>query len=389
MGLLAALGAVLWTVPARAQLPHLMPAGSPWIDINYPKIFWTPTEGLTAGAYLAFIRQLPLEHIEAAPPYAASIALNGQASTSGSRELSLEGRFPLLAPGWRFVGVLDATREARAGYFGIGNGTTYDGALARGAQSHYYQSRETRWLARGEVQRRLAGGLRLLAGVHAERWQMAPLAAASLLAADLAAAADPTIGRTITDITIRGGLVFDTRDDEAAANRGVLLEAIHATSVGGDVDYTRTTASAAGYLPVGEDLVLAARGMAQGMGGAPRLGSYALIEAGDRPYTGLGGSLSHRALAPNRFLGRSKILLNLDARYHVVNLPRAARASVTGFLDAGRVFEGESLRLTTEQLKVGGGIGLFLQLGRAGIIGTTAGVGPDGVVFDFSTRWIY
>lgn len=387
--LVAALGAVLCTTPGRAQLPHLMPAGSLWLDVNYPKLFWTPTEGLTAGGYLAIIRQLRMEDADAAPPYAGSIALNGLASTSGSRQLLLEGRFPALINGWRLVLTLDAARRARANYFGIGSATAYDDALVTDAQKHYYQALETSLLARGEIQRRVAGGLRVLAGFHAERSRMDPLAGSSVLATDRVLGADPTIGVNTSDATVRAGLVFDTRDDEPAANRGVLLEVIHASTVGGDLDYTRTTVSGAGYLPVGEDLVLSARAMGQAMGGTPRVGSYHLIEASDRPYTGLGGPLSHRGLAENRFLGRHKILLNLDARYHIVNLPRAARASFVGFLDAGRVFEGQSLRLTTEDLGVGGGVGLFLQLGRAGIIGATIGGGPDGVAFNFSTRWAY
>src|SRR5262245_39567452 len=114
----AALGAVLCATPGAAQLPHLLSAGSPWIDIHYPKLFWTPTEGLTGGMYLALVRQLSLDQVEDAPPYAGAISINGQASTSGSRELLLEGRFPALAPGWRFVLTLHADRAARANYFG-------------------------------------------------------------------------------------------------------------------------------------------------------------------------------------------------------------------------------------------------------------------------------
>src|SRR5206468_12550494 len=94
---------------SAAQLPHLMPPGSPWLDVNYPKLFWTPREGLTGGMYLAIIRQLPFDDANLPPPYAASIALDGQASTSGSRQLSLEGRFPRLVKGWRLVGSLEAT----------------------------------------------------------------------------------------------------------------------------------------------------------------------------------------------------------------------------------------------------------------------------------------
>ena len=85
-----------------------------------------------------------------------------------------------------------------------------------------------------------------------------------------------------------------------------------------------------------------------------------VIEASDRPYTGLGGALSHRALPETRLLGRHKLLLNVDARYHVFNLPRTARLTLAAFFDAGRVFESEEFRITTEDLAVGGGLALYL-----------------------------
>jgi hypothetical protein len=113
------------------------------------------------------------------------------------------------------------------------------------------------------------------------------------------------------------------------------------------------------------------------------------VESSDRPFFGLGGAMSHRALTDNRFLGRHKLLLNLDARYHVVNIPRTARVTLLGFFDTGRVFEDESFKLTTKDLKVGGGVGLFFQLARAGVVGMTLGYGPMGAAMDFATRWTY
>ncbi len=365
-----------------------MPPGSAWLDVNYPKLFWTPREGITGGGYLGFIRQLPFENSDAAPPYSAALALDGQVSTSGSRQISLDGRFPAYVPGWRLALRLEGARRARENYYGIGNTSAYDKAMVTDAQPHYYEANATRWVARGEVQRVIAGHLRALAGFDAEHSRFDPPNGPSRLAIDAANGVDPTIGIGTGDVAFRAGLVFDSRDDEVEANRGVLLEAIHAVA-GGDVSYTRTTATAAVYQPVGENLGLSARFVAQGMGGTPRLGSYYLIEAADRPSSGLGGALSHRALTDNRFLGRDKLLLNVDARYHVVNIPRAARATLVGFFDAGRVFQTESFALTTTGLKTGAGVGLFLQLARAGIIGMTVGFGPSGAVMDFTTRWTY
>ncbi|MBI4503739.1 MAG: BamA/TamA family outer membrane protein [Gemmatimonadetes bacterium] len=375
-----------------AQLPHLMPPGSSWIDVNYPKVFWTPREGLTGGAYLGFIRQLSYEHADEAMPYSAAVSIDGQLATSGSRQLTIEGRFPAFVNGWRFSLALETARRARENYFGIGNSSSYDESLVTKAQPRYYQLKATRSFARGEVQRQLVGGLRALAGFHAEHWRLAPHSGPSVLANDAALGVDPTIDVGTDDVAVRAGLVYDTRDDEVAANRGVLIQAIHAIAgagLAGDLSYTRTTASIARYQPVGENLLLAGRFVAQGMGGTPRLGSYYLMEASDHPYFGLGGSMSHRALTDNRYLGSGKLLVNLDARYHVINLPRTARVTILGFLDLGRVFQGESFKLTTTALKVGGGGGLFLQVARAGIVGMTVGIGPGGAVMDFGTRWTY
>jgi hypothetical protein len=62
---------------------------------------------------------------------------------------------------------------------------------------------------------------------------------------------------------------------------------------------------------------------------------------------------------------------------------------VLGFFDAGRVFQADDFRLTTDDLKVGGGSGIFVQVGRAGLAGVTLGVGPDGAIPEFHTRWTF
>ena len=73
-------------------------------------------------------------------------------------------------------------------------------------------------------------------------------------------------------------------------------------------------------------------------------------------------------------------------------IPTLYRVSLLGFFDAGRVFDdvdAEKFRITTADLKVGGGTGLFVQIGRAGIIGFTIGVGPDGVSSDAHSKWTF
>lgn len=377
---------------ALAQAPDVERPIISWLDVAYPKLFYTIQDGLTAGGYFAFISPFGFAHYDRPPAYRASFAVNGQVSTSGSREILLEARLPGWFDGWRLVGTLAAQRRARENYYGIGNRTVIENGKVNDQQPHYYQSLNVRLLARAEVQRRIAGRLRVLAGFHAERWRIDTLPGPGQLKSDLALAADPTIGKATNEVALRAGLVFDSRDNEVAPRQGALIETLYADARGGwgsDVTYTRTTVSAAGYLPIGPQVVIAARVVGEGMGGTPRLGSFYRIEASDRFYEGLGGPASHRALEEHRLLGRNKLFANLDLRYDAYAIPTLARLTLAGFLDAGRVFEPEPFRLTTAGLKLGGGGGLFAQIGRAGILGSTLGVGPDGVVWQVHTKWTY
>ena len=388
---------VVALVAARSGLAQESPQESPfrsytWTDVAYPKVFYTLRDGLTVGGYYAYLSPLGFADWDRPPAYRASFSVSGQASTSGSREIALEARLPDLSRGWRLVGTFSARRRARENYYGIGNQVTVDAANVTDAQPHYYQSLNLRYAARGEIQRQILGPLRVLAGIHAERWRIDTLPGPGQLRADLAAAADPTIARSTADVSARAGLVLDLRDSEPTPRRGALIEVIYSvadTSVAGDLSYTRTTVSAAGYLPIGPQVVVAGRVVGESMDGTPRLGSYYRIEASDRPYEGVGGPASHRGVEEHRLLGRNKLFANLDVRYDAYAVPTLVRATLVAFLDAGRVFEPEPFRLTTEALQVGGGAGLFLQFGRAGILGTTVGVGPDGLVLQAHTRWTY
>ena len=378
--------------PGYAQLPNLFPVPDllpldyPWIGINYPKLFWTSRDGVTAGAKLSMIRQLSLDDYSNPAPYEAALIVDGQAAASGSRELRVELNAPFWAHGWRFRAILSGKRENEYNYFGIGN-NDIDESLG----SSFYRARATRHTARAEIQRWLTGPIRIFAALNAERWKLEAKRANSRIAADSALGFDPTFGRSTTDVAWIFGAAFDSRDDEVSPNRGLLIEAIFSVADSdfvGDVSYTRTTISLAGYAPIRENLTVAARIVGQGMGGTPRTGSLSRIESTVRPYSGVGGGDSFRALDDNRLLGRHKLFANIDARYHLLNVPRTARLTLVGFLDAGRVFDqGESFALTTDGLKVGGGAGIFVQVMRTGIVGTTVAAGPDGLRLDLHSHW--
>lgn len=378
-------------MPLSAQYPPLPPLGQSWFPISFPKVFYAGRDGVVFGFYSGQILPLTVDDFYAPPPYRAALTLDAEIATSGTKRLRLDARLPRAADGWRFVVTLAGDRRAREPYFGIGNASVFDRGNETGAPDFYRSDRVRLW-ARGEVQRRIVGPLRVLAGFHAERWKIDTLPGASQLARDLASGVDPTIGRFTGDVSVRVGLVVDTRDDEAAATRGVRLEGIISladSTVAGELSYTRTTLSGAGYLPLGDRVVLAGRVAAQTMSGNPRIGTLYLMEASDEPYNGLGGSRSHRGLRTNRLLGADKLLANFDVRYTVYHVPTILRVSAVSFFDAGRVFEPEGLRLTSDEMLVGAGGGLFVHAFRNAILGITVGGGSEGVLVRFHSEWTY
>lgn len=384
--LLLALGAG-GPAPAAAQLPGILPAGSYVRDVWYPKVFWTPRNGLTAGGYFAFVAPMRYENYDDPPPYAGAVSLDGQASTSGSRYLTLDAFAPALVDGWRFRLTLSTDRRNREGYYGIGNDTEIDPALD--ALERFYEVRRLRHYARGEVQRRLVGGLRVLAGVHAERWTFDTVTSFSRFGQDLGSTVPPEAQDGTGDLAARVGLVFDTRDSEVAPRRGVLLEGIQSVGeVGGDA-YRRTTLSARGYLTLSPRFTVAGRVAGRRMGGTPGLGSIYRFEASDRPFDVLGDANSHRAIPDRRFLGEHVLFGNLDLHVTAFELPTLVRVVLLGYVDAGRVFQNEEFRLTTEGLHWGGGGGVLVHMFRTAVLGVSVGWAGEGTVVQAYTSWPY
>ncbi len=375
-----------------AQLPNLPTIGRNWTDVSYPKIFYTTRNEFTFGLYYAQIRPMAFADFFEPQPYRGMIGIDGQISTSGSKFVQLQARLPRLLEGWRFSATAELARRAREWYLGIGNDTELDKSNITDAQPHFYRSDNRSALFRGEVQRQIIGNLRVLAGLHLQRWRIDTLDnTPTLLAQHAQMGLVSFVDQPTSDIAFRVGLVYDTRNDEVAPRSGVRAQAIFAVadSSVGDLSYTRTTLSAAGYLPIGERLSINGRGLLQFMGGSPGFGSLDLVEQADRSILGLGGGETHRALVDRRFLGEDMLFLNLDIRYIISESPTLFKVTLIGFFDTGRVFLGEDLRLTTDDLKSGGGGGVALHLFRAALVAGTLGFGPDGGVLRFHTRWSF
>jgi hypothetical protein len=386
--------AVLAAHPAAAQ--QEVPFGAqemipgPWKFDNFPYFTVTPNDGFMFigraqyGQAADFLDRVSM---------ARRFAIEGGLSPSGSRFVALIVDLPRLAPGWRLAADFRLERANRFGFYGLGNETEeLDGAPD---EPYGNRVRRTRALARVEVTRTLAGpvALAVAAGTGSTDWNSLP---GNSRFADFASLVGGSIEEN--DSWARVAVVLDARDNAFEPNRGVLVEGGVFTGTGGD-GYAGGYAIASGFANPAFGTVLAARLGGRSMSSDAPLTARFGIPAWEREVPMLGGPGSHRSLAVGRFAGHSALFGSLELRQVIIDAGDMAGVYGLLFLDAGRVFEGdagvdapssrESFRLTTEDLKVGGGVGVAIRLLRANIFSTSVATGPDGVKVMVGSGWMF
>jgi outer membrane protein assembly factor BamA len=190
------------------------------------------------------------------------------------------------------------------------------------------------------------------------------------------------------EVSGRLALVYDTRNTEFNTMRGLFAEA--GAQVGdAEESYSRLYGLVAGYYPIREGTVVAARVVGTGMGGTPTLYARSNVPTWNDQVPVLGGEFSHRSFDTGRFVGDGALFANLEVRHDVLPFGDYGAITALAFLDAGRVFEGESFRLTTDDLHVGGGGGVALRILRSTIFVFNFAGGPDGFNFSLSNGWMF
>jgi hypothetical protein len=363
-----------------AQTPERGPNESPWRTSYFPYL----TGGTNDGPVLAFRLRYwqPAEYEERVT---ANAALNADIGITprGGRHAYVQFRAPQLLEGWRLDAKASAVREDRFGYFGLGNDTEYNKDLVTDAQPFLYRVRRTRYRLNSEITRQLGQGplqLAILGDVEKARFTSLP--GPSLFTVDAGDELEQT------DVSGRLALVYDTRDNEYNTHQGLLLEAGAQVGSGGD-GYTRLYTVLRGYLTVREGTVIAARLGASGIGGTPTLDARYGIPAWEKEIPVLGGQYSHRSLDTGRLTGRHVLFGNLEVRHDLLAFGDLGAITLIGFVDAGRVFEGVNFRLTTHDLKVGGGGGLGLRILRSSIFTFNFAGGPDGFNYSVGSGWMF
>jgi Omp85 superfamily domain len=375
--LLLALGA---SVPAAAQSPDEPPEQTPWRTSYFPYL----AGGSNDGPVVAF-RVRHWQPAEYEDRVTANGALNADVGITprGSRGAVVHFRAPQLLQHWRLDAKAGALREVRFGYFGLGNDAGYDKDAVTDAQPFLYRVRRTRYRVSTEVTRQLGEGPFQLAVLgDFENARFTSLPGPSLFRSDAGSELKQT------DASGRLALVYDTRDNEYNTHQGLLLEAGFQAGSGGD-GYARLYTVLRGYLTVREGTVVAARLAASGMGGTPSLDARYSIPAWEKEIPVLGGQYSHRSLDTGRLAGKDVLFGNLEVRHDLLAFGDLGAVTLIGFVDAGRVFEGEGFKVTTSDLKVGGGGGIGLRILRSTIFTLNLAGGPDGFNYSVGSGWMF
>jgi hemolysin activation/secretion protein len=125
------------------------------------------------------------------------------------------------------------------------------------------------------------------------------------------------------------------------------------------------------------------------MGGRPTLYARYDLPTWNDQLPVLGGEYSHRSFDTGRFAGKGTLFGNLEVRHDLLPFGDLGAITLLAFLDAGRVFEEESFRLTTDDLHVGGGGGVALRILRSTIFTFNFAGGPDGFNFSVGNGWMF
>ncbi len=362
------------------------PSTDYWSFYLLPLPTYNGLEGLGVELTGGWSRSAP----PGAVPTGIAIEPTALISTSGTRGIQLlldeQGRWH----GWRLLLIAGSLREQRAPFFGLGNRSVVPDSLtdAYGAAYPTYSLLRTTLLA--AVRRRISGPVQALVGAQWRHYRARPLAGRRTRLGDDLAAGVPLDTGGADGLEVRGGLLFDTRDEEASPTRGVFFELLVSRGLDagpGKLSYTRYALGLREFVPIAEYTSLAFRQSVEVADG--HLPFYLADErlTSWRPEDGFGGVTTLRAHLPGRFTAPNKALLSADLRYrwwdYWLTPTTPLRLWLLAFADVGRLW-GAGERFALDHAHPGGGVGARLQVGRRGFFGFDLGWSPDAGL-DFTT----
>jgi outer membrane protein assembly factor BamA len=341
-----------------------------------PALNFDADEGFGYGAILALYKYEP-----GSSAYRWTVQPTLFMTTRGRRDYTVFFDSPSTdTRSWRVTAYAGREQQLAAPYYGIGNETPFDAALETGPTRYYYRYGLDRFRASADVQHTLVRpSLRYLvgAGASSERVDLTPFDSGSTLIQRDMNGRQP--GRSRTNY-VRGGLTWDTRDREIGTTRGtwadVLVQRVD-SKLGASWNYTRWTAAARHYQPLGGRVTLANRVVLQNTIGDAPFYSLGELPTTQKSQDGLGGTSSIRGIPKDRYVGKGILVSNNELRWRAAEFGLVGRPSslvVSGFLDAGRVWtDGVDLGSALQDLHAGYGGGVRLGFGPSFVIATDVG----------------
>lgn len=367
---------VAGAMSAQAQQPDARPTGHSTLGL--PVFNYDADEGYGYGAQLQYY-----EYGDGrAQPYRFSLQPTVFLTTRGRRDVTLFLDAPHMLPShWRMGAQLAREEQKTAPYYGAGNGTIALDITDKSPNPYFYRFSRTVLRANADLQHSIVfPALRILIGVgtRTDDVRTVPYDSGTTLLAQ----ETKTRGKLPTTDSryARVGLVLDTRDKEIGPHNGnwsELLVQRAGAVLGGDQIFTRITGTVRQYVPLGDDVTLAERVVAQTTRGDPAIGEVFAVQSSFRDDEILGGATSVRGIPKNRFVGKGVAFENSELRWSAARfklLGRPTVAVLSGFVDAGRVWtDGLDASGVFEDLHVGYGGGLRLAIGPTFVVSGDVG----------------
>lgn len=314
---------------------------------------------------------------------AGLVNIVGRLTLSGTRGIGVGADLPGVWPRWRVLGLAVAERLEEFNYYGPGNNRiAYDSTVALHGKG-FFRYELVRTTASAALQREVVPRVRAHVAAEFRHYAVRPAAGRTLLGDELAAGLPRDTG-SAGGLSLRAGLVYDTRDDELVPSRGVVVELLGARSVVHPwaVPYTRWLAAARVFVPLGTNLVLGVRQSVEVGTRAMPIAVMAERLTSWRPEDGFGGASTIRTSRPARWLGPNRYVVSVEVR-DGVELGAAGDGArrvlwLVPFLDVGGLWDAPG---STTPARLRGGVGacVVLQNSPLGNLGTTlAFTGSDG-----------
>jgi hypothetical protein len=315
-----------------------------------------------------------------ARPYRWAVELKLRHSTRNRHEHYLWADLPDVS-GLRLTLRGTYLRIADANYFGVARTETLD---APRQKIYQYLLDEPR--VQLVATRRFLGSFVWGAGISFSATSTEYLAS-SLLAAERPVGVDG--GRALL---LLGTVAYDNRDDELVPTRGAYVELYAKGAVAG-LGSTFSLGGAGlavqGYTSPLSRFVLAGRVLAESLVGDVPFYELGRI-GGSTNVFGLGGVFTQRGFLESRFLGRHKLLSNLEARYYFPSFfRRRVTLGLAAFFDGSVILDGVDAETLFSRLRPSGGGALLVKWKELVLFRVDAGVSAEGTLLYVEGRHLF